>query len=369
MNANRQKDHWIVRLYQAALRCFPERYRREYADELLYAVRMAVDEAKAQGRISLLLLAGRELRDLPLAIMRAHLNEKGVPMKLQLGAHLPGGPIHNWQLGAVFLPFLLPLLYPFVGYIASKMPPVQMGSGVFAVLVFLLVGLLVVLSIVGLVRSFPVWALPALGIVLFIVSAFVQLAVQTAVFLGVMHPLYGGWPEVLAQKIGMMLLVQLVFLIVMVALLAGLMRIVPGFLARVRQEWTLLSFLLYGMAIMPILGNDEFRGVEGYEIISLMILAFGAGLYLSAPRRWQRVLVLVIPAILSPAAMSLGLYQTFPAQPWADASVFSFRLWEALQPVLYLSPLPILMLLASLAPRLPGGAAGKPASSSVPIGS
>jgi hypothetical protein len=366
MNANRQKDHWIVRLYQTALRCFPEQYRREYADELLYAVRMAVDEAKAKGRTSLLLLAGRELRDLPLAIVSAHLKERRAPMKLQPGAHLPGGRIRSWQLGAVFLPFLLPLLYPFVNYIASKIPPVQMGLWVIAALRFLFMGLLVVIFIVGLVRSFPVWALPVLGIVLFIVSAIVQLNVQTAVFFSVMRPLYGGWPEVVAQKIGMMLMIQLVFLIVMVALLVGLMRIVPGFLSRVRQEWTLLSFLLYGMAIMPVLGNDEFRGVEGYEIISLMILAFGAGLYLIAPRRCQRVVVLVIPAVLSPAVMSLGLYQTFPAQSWAD-SVFSFRLWEALQPVLYLSPLPILMLLASLAPRLPWGAAGEPASSSAPI--
>ena len=51
--------------------------------------------------------------------------------------------------------------------------------------------------------------------------------------------------------------------------------------------------------------------------------------------------------------MSLGLYQTFPAQSWANPADVSFRLWEALQPVLYLSPLPILLLLAALAPRLP----------------
>jgi hypothetical protein len=274
-------------------------------------------------------------------------------MNLQPGSHLPGGPLRNWQLGAVFIPFLLPLLLPLMVYSASKAPSLQMGSGMITALSIMLVGLLFVIFIAGLVRSFPAWALPALGIVLFLVSAFLQLAAQSVVFYAVMVPLYDGWPEGVAEKIGMMLLVQLVFLIIMVGVVVGLLRIVPAFLARVQQEWTLLSFLLYGMAIVPVLGNDEFRGVEGYEIVSLLILALGAGLYLTAPGRWQRILALVIPAILSPAVMSLGLYQTFPAQSWVDTSTVPFRLWEALQPVLYLSPLPILLILAALAPRLP----------------
>jgi len=98
----------------------------------------------------------------------------------------------------------------------------------------------------------------------------------------------------------------------------------------------------------------------------LLALALGAGLYLAAPRRWQRVLALVGAAVLSPAVMSLGLYQTFPAQPWADPANVSFRLWEALQPVLYLSPLPILLLLAALAPQLPWSGRREPASSPAP---
>ena len=74
------------------------------------------------------------------------------------GAHLPGGPIHGWQLGAVFLPFLLTLLYavqPLAG--VSAIPWLA------AALVFAFLGLLVGVSLVGLVRGFPVWALPALG--------------------------------------------------------------------------------------------------------------------------------------------------------------------------------------------------------------
>ena len=366
MNANHshcRKEHPIVRLYRAALSCFPQGYRREYTDELLYAVRMAAADAEAQGRISLLRLAWRELRDLPLAIVHAHLHERSVQMNLKPGAHLPGGPMRGWQLGAVFLPFLLPLLdslrfWAFENAIPWLIPALGLPF----------LGLLVVVWVAGLVRKFPVWALPALGMAFFFVSAILQLTAQAAVFVIVMLPLYGGWPSgfALAEDIWMMLLVQLFFLVIMVGVVALLLRIIPRFYAQVRQEWTLLSFLLYGIAILPVLGNDEFHGVEGYQTLSLLILAVGAGLYLAAPRRWQRVLALVVPAVLSPAVMSLGLYQTFPAQSWADPLNDSFRLWEALQPVLYLSPLPIWLFLAALAPRLPWKGGRELASSPAP---
>ncbi len=366
MNAN-HSDHGderlMIRLYRRALGCFPEGYRREYADELLYAVHRAAADAEAQGRLALMRLAWRELRDLPLAIVRAHLHERSVPMNLRPGAHLPGGPMRAWQLGAIFLPFLLPLLFPLrVLSVAKAVPWLVTALGL------PLLALLVVVWVAGLVREFPVWALPALGLMFFLVSALLQLAAQSVIFLAVMLPLYGGWPSgfSLADNIWMMLLGQLVYLAVMVGAVAGLLRLVPSFHARVRQEWTLLSFLLYAIAILPVLGNDEFHGVEGYETASLLALALGAGLYLAAPKRWQRVLALVGPAVLSPVVMSLGLYQTFPAQSWADPTSVSFRLWEALQPVLYLSPLPILLLLAALAPRLPWSGRQEPASSLAP---
>jgi hypothetical protein len=98
----------------------------------------------------------------------------------------------------------------------------------------------------------------------------------------------------------------------------------------------------------------------------LLVLAAGAGLYLVAPRRWQRVGLLVAAAVLSPAVMSLGLYQTFPVQSWAIPGDVPFQVWEALQPVLYLFPLPILLLLAALAPRLPWNSRREPLSSPAP---
>lgn len=285
-------------------------------------------------------------------------------MKLQLGAYLPGGPLRGWQIAVVFLPFLLPLLSPLL-VLAPASVRETVGPWIFVTLGLPILGVAVAIGVSRSIRHLPVWVLPALGVALFFISAFLQLFAQAAVFTIVMLPLFGGWPEGLAQKIMMMLLVQLVFLGFMVGM-TGLLSLVPTFRARLQQEWTLLSFLLYGIAVLPVLGNDEFHGVEGYEAASLLILALGAGLYLAASRRWQRVLALVVPAILSPTVMSLGLYQTYPTQSWANAVGASFRLWEALQPALYLLPLPFLLLLAALAPRLPLRGEREPASSLEP---
>jgi hypothetical protein len=130
---------------------------------------------------------------------------------------------------------------------------------------------------------------------------------------------------------------------------------VPSLRRWVQRDWSMLSFLMYGVAIYPVFGNDEYHGLERYQAASLLILLVGAALYLVASKRWLRVLVLVVPASLSPAVMSLGIYQAFPAQSWVISGEVSTvaRTWEALQPLLYLSPLPIMLLLAALAPRLP----------------
>ncbi|MEJ2600052.1 MAG: hypothetical protein P8Z00_17090 [Anaerolineales bacterium] len=363
-NSDRRKEHVIVRLYRAVLRCFPRGYRREYTDELLYAIRMAVFATQAQGRLALLRLAWRELRDLPLAILRAHLDERKVQMKLRFGSRLPGGPIRLWQLLLFFLPFLLPLLAPIPAILDIPNVTTVTGGYLFFNLELLLLGFMAVAWKSWRLSRFPVWALPAMGAVLFFAGAILHLMLQNAVWTYV----GGGWPDELVQKIWMVLLVQLVFLLVMVGAIVSILRKVPGFRKWVRRDWTMLSFLMYGVAVYPLFGNDAYSRLERYEVASLLILLLGAALYLVAPRRWQRVLLLVIAAILSPAIMSLGLYQVFPMQSWALPGEVSSsaRVWEALQPLLYLCPLPIMMLLAALAPHLPWDGGREPATSPAP---
>ena len=114
------REHLVVRLYRAAFGCFPERYRSEYGDELLYAVRMALADAEAQGGVSLLRFALRELGDLPLAILRARLRERRDLMNRRLGENF-------WGMFIVIGILLVLLSFPAyigisLGYTESKGP-------------------------------------------------------------------------------------------------------------------------------------------------------------------------------------------------------------------------------------------------------
>ena len=275
-------------------------------------------------------------------------------MNSRLGKNIPGGPVRSWQLGALFLPFVLVLMIALGPWaIADNIRLLLIG------LSLLFLGLLVLVWIVGLIHSFPVWTLPAMGVLLFLVIAFFHFGVQILIY-PVVEPLLErvwGWTGhvSLARDLFMGLISQFILLMIALALVVGLLKLVPDFHRQVRQEWTLLSFLLYGIAILPVLANDEYAGVGMYQTASLLVLIIGMVIYLMASKRRQRVLALIIPAILSPLLIGLGLYQTFPMQPWADPTNGSFRTWEALQPMLYLVPLPILLILAALAPQLPLG--------------
>ena len=375
-HSDRQKDHLVTKIYRVALTCFPEEYRYEYAEELLYAVRLCAAEAATQGRVPLIRLVFRELRDLPLAILRAWLHGRRSSMNLTPGAHLPGGPVRIWQVGAILLPFLLIFVNPLQTWLYQKVP-----QWLVLAIYLILFGMLVLVWVAGLARQLPVWTLPAFGILLSFVSFILHLIAQFVIYLTVRMPiallsLLSGkglsiqvgriWPDALslAGNIGFALLVQLLYLVIVVVLVTGLLLILPRFHARVRQEWTLLSFLLYGTSILPFfIAGDEFHGVELYQSASLLILIIGAGLYMLAPKRWQRVLALLLPAVLSPAVLSLSFYQLFPVQDWAIPGDMSFRVWEALQPVLGLATLPVSLVLASLAPRLPWGGERKPVGS------
>jgi hypothetical protein len=342
--------NFLIYIYSRLLLIYPGRFRTEFANEMSVVFEEAIMEAAHEGISSLLIVSIRELGGLMTGIFREIWSERD--RSLQFGAHLPGGSIRNCQLGALFLPFVVILLVT-VGK-GTFDPKIQWLLSAFSLL---FLGLLVLVWIVGLIHSFPVWTLPAMGIVLFLVVAFLHITTQILihpVVEAVLERVWGGTGHTsLARDLFRAVFSQFIFLIIAMAVVTGLLRLVPEFHRQVVQEWTLLSFLLYGIAVVPVVTNDESAGIGLYQTVSLLVLTAGMVIYLRVSKRWQRVLALVIPAVLSPILISLGLYQTFPMQPWAEPMNLSFRISEALQPVLYLAPLPILLIMARLAPRLP----------------
>jgi hypothetical protein len=332
--------HWIISIYRLLLALFPAAYREKYGQELLYAVRMSVERAQSRGRLAVMRLAWRELRDLPGACLRAHLRERtSIIMKLAPGAHLPEGPFEYWQLASVFLPFSIALLGVVLG------PATRGGlGGLVCGIGVLLLGLLVIVWITGLAKAFPTWALPSLGLILLFIAYGAYVMSQGSALLEIKRISGSFWPDSIRLRLLIYLWFNLVYVAIVALIIIVLLALSPQLLQLARKDWSLLSFCLYTLAIPYAVMNDEFHGLEPYQLVSLLILATGAALFILLPARWTRLLVLLASTLLALPTLSLGLYQIFPAQEFATTDL-SFRVWEALQPVLDLPALLIILCL------------------------
>ena len=92
---------------------------------------------------------------------------------------------------------------------------------------------------------------------------------------------------------------------------------------RVWQDWTRLSFGLYG--IMPLVVFISFDEVnKGYQLpfmlVLTLVLAGGALAYMRSARTWQRALALLIGLTLSWAVTTVGtaIYWDGRLEPWGE---------------------------------------------------
>jgi hypothetical protein len=172
------------------------------------------------------------------------------------------------------------------------------------------------------------------------------------------------WPDSAIGKVialvGQYILIFLPILLLCAGVLV-LTALAPGFrpiYLEVRKDWSLVSYLLYGLSIFMIVLNDEYRGLGSYKLASLIILFIGAFLYLSPAGPWLRLLKLIIALKLAMIVLGLGIYQIYPQQSWAAHTTFP-RWWEAIWPFLIGISLSINMTLPSVLGCLPKDSEGK----------
>ena len=268
-------------------------------------------------------------------------------MKLQPGAHLADGPFKLWQLAGVFLPFYIPLFTVVLDLFSRIISP-----GLVYTLGALFVGLLGIVCIISLTKKFPIWTLPSLGLFLFILVGGLKLIFQTLTLIA-LSPFWGSfWPDSILLRLVMVPWFNLIYIAIASILIVTLLVLSQRLLQLARTDWSLLSFLVYPFTIPYVIMNDEFRGLEPYQLAAILILVTGAVFFVILPSRRTRLLALLAASLAALSTVSLGLYQIFPAQEFAS-SISSFRLWEALQPVLDLPALLILLCLPVLVRRLP----------------
>lgn len=334
--------HWLIRIYNYLLKFFPDRYLVEYGEEQAYVFRMAATDVYAQGGTSqLLMFAWRELRDLPWAVVQAHLYERRPRMKYLPGAYLPGEPIVRWKLAAALLPFVLFAFYTLLIDRSGARLTAEVWNllGVLSLVMFLGI---VFLAVLGVVRGLPTWSLPAWSIPFFIVNL---LSIEPAYSLLAL-------PVTLQERIVVMALRALVSYGTMLALGLALLFLVRPFYRRVRQDWTLLAFLMY--CGFPLFANffDPYVGLDIFESGAFVLMGLGALAFLLAPKKWQRFTVLSAALILAFALVSWGIYTVFPEQSFARGG--DFRTWEAIQPLLMVPGMIFALALTPLISRIPG---------------
>lgn len=223
----------LVRLFALALRLYPSRVRRELGDEMLLVFRLKVADSTQQGAWKLIILAWREARDLPPAIASAHFR----PILGRLDAYFPSTSDQTpWRVALLsLLPFFLGGTLHLALSFQPEWTPRQ-GSPLY--LWFLLLSTLVVLAgcILGIAKKFPRWAYP---------YPF-YLAFSLDILVG-----YAGYVLQLSFNLRNSFLLYLA--VILVVLLLPSLR---SFYNHIRQDWTLLSYGLYGFAFYLLSGVD-----------------------------------------------------------------------------------------------------------------
>ena len=247
--------------------------------------------------------------------------ESGIPTDLL------EDPVAGWKWLLVFVPFLMATTIPLINLVK--------GLSEFDVLI-LLVGLLAVLMylviIAGFAKGLPRWSIPSAGLLVSIFSY--------RIFTAWIDPtppqfhLSSLWEEVLFTA-GMSFIFygHLLLLGALLVFVAAWVKPLILFYKHVRQDWSLLSFLLYSGALVALLlGFDNYKGSEPYQVVGLLILAIGTWVYLRVSRPTVRLGSLLIAAALTMVLIGLGKFLLYPHQTWIVHNTFP-RWWEAIVPL------------------------------------
>jgi hypothetical protein len=316
--------------YLRLLRIFPARYRAEYGPELEFVIRQLVEESARKGSLPLVGLAWRELRDLPVAILREHVKERRRhKMKADTYGNSLKEPVSGWKTLAAFTPFLIVLLYQLMDLLQIWRWIHESGV---AILLIGLVSILLVPVVSGTARGLPRWALPSMGFLVGIIS----------------EQIFNSWVDTLppqfhlssvGEEISFAVRVDSIYygqILLLSALLVLGTAWLPSFRAfqrSLRRDWSTLSFLLYGSALVGFLRFDSYKGSEPCRLASLLILAAGVWVYLYRSRPTSRLGALLVAVLLSMGLEATGKYVLYPQQAWIVHATFP-RWWEAFLPII-----------------------------------
>jgi len=299
----------LVWLYQGMLKLYPDRFRQEFGEELLVVFQLRLHDALTNNRRDVLLTGWRELRDLPAALISAHLRERRrnrMANNLEVWFSQPKG---SWkEILLAGLPFVL---LAFVPGVLTIIPAVERIPDTIGQLILLAIGLVLVgLGIIGLLARLPRWSLVYAGI-LITTLALIGLAGMNRLNI---LPSPSRWTLWWTAGYLAGFLVIVFSLVGLMMLGASRIRLAAPFFQNLRTDPTHLSLMMYsGSLVLVILNYDEVDA-GGLLMLSAVGMLAGAWGYLRSDSLKTRLRSLFIGSTLACTAALAGnvFYSVIP---------------------------------------------------------
>ena len=341
---------WFLRrIHDLLLTLYPREYLGEYGDELQTVFNLSMDEAT--GRYEVILIFVRELAGLPKGIISEYLRERRktkMSGKFISRFNFPQGSI--LETSAVLLPFILTyVLYRLTIYLNVSISNMPFWVEYLIGLTFL--GSVIGMCVAGLHLGTPRWSLPFLGFVFSIIN----LLASTLVI----NPDWRGFPFLFqASRFirgfvyeGLFWSVMFILVVLLVLFTALIPRFRP-FYQHLKNDWTLLAFVIYGaVPFAIILTFDDYQGERPYLLIADLILAIGGWFYLHTQVSWKRYLILFIGLALSMAVAAAGKWILYTPTPGFGFTKFSEMMGTVIS-LVWLALFMLIPLAFNLLPRV-----------------
>ena len=314
----------LHRFYRVLLHLYPAAYRNEYGEELRTVFYLSIDEARKVGKFEIMRVVLRELVSLPQAILYEHIRERRkTKMTGNFASRFDFAPGSRKEILAAVAPFLLCGIVPIMVSLLITGPDIQAQVLGICMLVSMISVLLVVFF-----KQVPRWFMPYLGLPLPILCTLIIVWSDTwsnSSLLNLVGPMF-LWTFVSYGYIWGMFIPPLVLLVLFSA---AIPRYRP-FYQRLRNDWTLLCFLLYGTT--PFMASLCFEGYPRTDLfmeLIFLILAAGGWLYLRNDVPWKKFIILIGGQTLALFTAAVGQVVLFKYSAYYSPNIdMSVAWWD-----------------------------------------
>lgn len=293
---------FLHKFYAGLLKLYPKTFRQEYGDELQAVFKLSMDDAMKVGNWEIARVVLQELINLPKAAFFEHVRERrNVKMTREFTSRFDFAPGSRKEILAAVAPFLLCGTVPFLVSLLITGPNIleeMLGICMLASMISVLV--------VGFFRHVPRWFMPYLGLPLPLLSALISInwldKLSSSFLLNRSMPLF-LWTFI---SYGFLWGIFILLLVLLVVFSAAIPKYRP-FYRRLRNDSTLLCFIIYGATpSMAFFCFEGYHDTGPFRELIFLIVAAGGWLYLRNDAPWKKFLSLIGGVKLSMFTAAVG---------------------------------------------------------------